>query len=44
MTEIYLFLISDISLDVPDELDLSVLRGKGIQLGEEELPESNGNS
>ncbi|GIY58212.1 ubiquitin carboxyl-terminal hydrolase 5, partial [Caerostris extrusa] len=30
----------DISLDVPDELDLCALRGKGIQPGEEELPES----
>ncbi|KAG8191918.1 hypothetical protein JTE90_007718 [Oedothorax gibbosus] len=29
----------EVSLDVPDELDLSVLRGKGIQQGEEELPE-----
>ncbi|GFQ97105.1 ubiquitin carboxyl-terminal hydrolase 5 [Trichonephila clavata] len=30
----------DVSLDVPDELDLSALRGKGIQPGEEELPEA----
>ncbi|XP_054724568.1 ubiquitin carboxyl-terminal hydrolase 5-like [Uloborus diversus] len=30
----------DVSLDVPEELDLSVIRGKGIQPGEEELPET----
>ncbi|GBN87747.1 Ubiquitin carboxyl-terminal hydrolase 5, partial [Araneus ventricosus] len=30
----------DVSLDVPDGLDLSSLRGKGMQPGEEELPES----
>lgn len=29
----------DISLDVPDEIDLSYLRGTGIQPNEEELPE-----
>ncbi|KAK7487678.1 hypothetical protein BaRGS_00021097 [Batillaria attramentaria] len=28
----------DVSVDVPDELDLSQLRGKGKQPGEEELP------
>lgn len=28
----------DVSVDVPDELDLSALRGMGIQPGEEELP------
>lgn len=32
--------LTDISLDVPDEIDLSFLRGKGIQPNEEELPES----
>ena len=31
--------ILDVSLDMPDELDLSYLRGKGLQPGEEELPE-----
>ncbi|KFM58922.1 Ubiquitin carboxyl-terminal hydrolase 5, partial [Stegodyphus mimosarum] len=30
----------DVSIDVPEVLDLSMLRGKGIQPGEEELPES----
>ncbi|XP_013780596.1 ubiquitin carboxyl-terminal hydrolase 5-like isoform X1 [Limulus polyphemus] len=29
----------DISVDVPDILDLSFLRGKGLQEGEEELPD-----
>eukprot|EP00112_Aurelia_sp_Birch-Aquarium-sp1_P012383 Seg2604.5 transcript_id=Seg2604.5/GoldUCD/mRNA.D3Y31 product="Ubiquitin carboxyl-terminal hydrolase 5" protein_id=Seg2604.5/GoldUCD/D3Y31 len=31
----------DVSVDVPDELDISQLRGKGLQPGEEELPPSN---
>jgi ubiquitin carboxyl-terminal hydrolase 5/13 len=30
----------DVSIDVPDELDLSCLRGTGKQAGEEELPEA----
>ena len=29
----------DVEVDVPDALDLSSLRGKGIQPGEEELPD-----
>lgn len=29
----------DVSVDMPDELDLSMLRGKGLQPGEEALPE-----
>eukprot|EP00058_Branchiostoma_floridae_P015769 XP_002601257.1 hypothetical protein BRAFLDRAFT_95034 [Branchiostoma floridae] len=29
----------DVSMSIPDELDLEHLRGKGIQQGEEELPE-----
>ncbi|XP_078616117.1 ubiquitin carboxyl-terminal hydrolase 5-like isoform X1 [Branchiostoma floridae x Branchiostoma japonicum] len=29
----------DVSMTIPDELDLEHLRGKGIQQGEEELPE-----
>ena len=33
--------VSDVSVDVPDELDISQLRGKGLQPGEEELPPSN---
>ncbi|KAI0220577.1 Ubiquitin carboxyl-terminal hydrolase 5 [Lamellibrachia satsuma] len=28
----------DVAVDIPDDLDLTVLRGKGIQPGEEELP------
>ena len=31
--------VSDISLDMPDEIDISHLRAKGLQPGEEELPE-----
>ena len=31
----------DISLDVDQELDISCLRGTGLQPGEEELPEAN---
>lgn len=31
-------LLSDVSVDVPEELDLSTLRGTGLQPGEEELP------
>ena len=30
---------TDVSMDMPDELDLSHLRGAGLQPGEEELPE-----
>ncbi len=30
----------DVSIDVPDLLDLSALRGQGLQPGEEELPEA----
>ncbi|KAG8435759.1 hypothetical protein GDO86_013629 [Hymenochirus boettgeri] len=29
----------DVSIDVPDELDLSEFRGGGLQVGEEELPD-----
>lgn len=29
----------DISIDMPDELDITVLRGTGLQPGEEELPD-----
>lgn len=32
--------ITDISLDVLQDLDISFLRGKGLQPGEEELPET----
>ncbi|XP_006818005.1 ubiquitin carboxyl-terminal hydrolase 5-like [Saccoglossus kowalevskii] len=32
----------DISVDVTDELDLSLLRGKGLQSNEKELPEGDG--
>lgn len=31
-------MVPDISLDVPEELDLEDLRGHGLQPGEEELP------
>eukprot|EP00795_Rhopilema_esculentum_P007232 gene7232-12915_t len=31
----------DVSVDVPDELDLSHLRGTGLQPGEEELPKAS---
>ncbi|XP_070560700.1 LOW QUALITY PROTEIN: ubiquitin carboxyl-terminal hydrolase 5-like [Ptychodera flava] len=31
----------DVSIDIPDELDLSSLRGKGLQAGETELPEGD---
>lgn len=30
---------TDVVIDVPEELDLSHLRGRGLQPGEEELPE-----
>lgn len=30
----------DVSIDMPEVLDLSVLRGFGLQEGEEELPET----
>lgn len=30
---------ADISVDVPDNLDLSSIRGRGLQSGEEELPQ-----
>ena len=29
----------DVSVDMPQELDLSVLKGSGLQPGEEQLPE-----
>ncbi|XP_077998917.1 ubiquitin carboxyl-terminal hydrolase 5-like [Glandiceps talaboti] len=32
----------DVSVDVSDELDLSALRGQGLQAGETELPEGDG--
>lgn len=32
------FLHPDVSIEVPDDLDLSALRGKGKQPNEEELP------
>ena len=38
---LYYFSILDISLDVDQELDISCLRGTGLQPGEEELPEAN---
>ena len=31
--------VSDVSLDMPDEIEISHLRAKGLQPGEEELPE-----
>ena len=34
-----LILFSDVSIDIPDELDLSSLKATGLQPGEEELPE-----
>ena len=34
----------DISLDVDQELDITCLRGTGLQPGEEELPETNAQS
>ena len=34
--------ISDVSVDMSDELDLTPLRGKGLQAGEVELPEGDG--
>lgn len=34
----------DVFLEVPDELDLESLRGKGLQPGEKELPEEGGNN
>ena len=30
---------ADVVINVPEELDLSHLRGRGLQPGEEELPE-----
>ena len=36
--------ISDVSIDVPEELDISFLKGKGLQPGEEEFPKSSGTS
>ena len=35
----HIYCFSDVSVDVPDEIDLSVLRGVGLQPGEVELPE-----
>ena len=32
--------VPDVSIDVPQELDITCLRGTGLQPGEEELPES----
>ena len=32
-------LIADVAVEMPDEIDLSPLRGTGLQPGEEELPE-----
>ena len=37
---IVLFLFADVSVDVPDVLDISHLKGNGLQPGEEELPEA----
>ncbi|XP_071530213.1 ubiquitin carboxyl-terminal hydrolase 5 isoform X2 [Panulirus ornatus] len=34
----------DVSIDMPESLDLSVLRGFGLQSGEEELPETSTSS
>lgn len=34
----------DISIDVPDQLDISYIRGAGIQPGEERLPEAKANA
>ena len=31
--------VTDVLIDVPEELDLGHLRGRGLQSGEEELPE-----
>ena len=36
--------VTDISLDVAQELDITCLRGTGLQPGEEELPEQNSQS
>ena len=37
-----IFSFSDVEVDFPDQLDLSELRGKGLQPGEEQLPEGSG--
>lgn len=34
----------DVSIDMPDTVDLSILRGNGLQPGEELLPETEGMS
>ena len=34
-----MYYVSDVAVEMPDELDLSPLRGTGLQPGEEELPE-----
>jgi hypothetical protein len=36
-----LYFSQDVSLDMPDTLDLGFLRGSGRQAGEEKLPESS---
>lgn len=33
------FAIADVSIEMPEELDISQLRGAGLQPGEEELPD-----
>lgn len=35
------FFFSDVEIDVPDELDLTSLHGRGLQPGEVELPEGD---
>lgn len=32
----------DVSIDMPDEIDLTAYRGQGLQEGEVELPEGGG--
>ena len=36
----YLSVFTDVQVDVPDDLDISCLRGSGLQPGEQELPEN----
>ena len=37
----FVLLFVDVSVDVPDELDLTSAKGNGLQAGEQELPEES---
>ena len=39
-SHVWLYILTDVSIDILDELDLSHLRATGLQSCEEELPEA----